>query len=109
MAYDEGLKERVRDIMDESTAYVEKKMFGGLSFMVNGNMSVGVNKENLVVRVGKENDEDALSQPHTRPMDFTGKPMVGWIYVSEAGYETDDALRAWVTRGVDFAMSLPPK
>ncbi|MDH3943172.1 MAG: TfoX/Sxy family protein [Anaerolineae bacterium] len=109
MPHDEGLAHRIREMLDDGPAYVEKKMFGGLSFMVNGNMSVGITSDDLVVRVGKENDAEALSHPHTRPMDFTGKPMKGWIYVAPEGYASDEDLLAWIQRGLDFALSLPPK
>lgn len=99
----------MREVMDQGPAYTEKKMFGGFSFMINGNMSVGISTHGFIVRVGKENDEAALSQPHTRPSDFTGRIMKGWIIVSEPGYESDEDLRAWIQRAVDFALSLPPK
>ena len=109
MPYDEGLAQRIREILDTGHAYTEKKMFGGVGFMLNGNMAVGVNQDNLIVRVGVEKDEEALSQPHARPFDFTGKPMLGWIYVSPDGYASDADLVAWIQSGVDFALSLPPK
>jgi len=109
MPYDEGLVQRMREILDQGPSYTEKKMFGGVGFMLNGNMAVGVNQDNLIVRVGKENDEEALAEPNARPFDFTGKPMQGLIYVSLEGYETDVDLQAWVRRGVDFALSLPAK
>lgn len=109
MAYDEGLAYRIRELVDGQPGLVEKKMFGGLSFMVQGNMACGVIKEDLVVRVGPESDEAALALPHARPFDFTGKPMAGWIMVAPEGYESDDDLKDWVQRGVDFARSLPPK
>jgi len=110
MPYDEGLARHIRRVLDQDGhSYVEKQMFGGLSFLVSGNMSVGITGEDLLVRVGKGNNEAALSLPHTRPMDFTGKPMKGWIYVAPAGYASDADLRAWIQRGLDFALSLPPK
>ena len=77
--------------------------------MLNGNVVVGVNNKDLIVRIGNQSDTIALALPHTRPFDFTGKPMQGWVMVSPAGYESDADLKAWVQRGVDFAMSLPPK
>lgn len=109
MAYDEGLAQRIREMMDSGAPYTEKKMFGGLSFLINGNMSVGVSTRGFMVRVGKQNDEDARTQPHTHQMDFTGKVMKGWVMVSELGYESDEDLQAWIKRGVDFALSLPSK
>lgn len=113
MAYDEGLAQRIRETLtgrqDVRLEIVEKKMFGGIAFMVGGNMSVGVVDEELMVRVGKEGHDDALAQPHARPMDFTGKPMKGFVYVSAEGIAEDDDLASWVERGVAFASSLPAK
>ncbi|MBK8900674.1 MAG: TfoX/Sxy family protein [Anaerolineaceae bacterium] len=110
MAYDEGMAQRIRDILEpEYPNLVEKKMFGGIAFMLQGNFACGLTKEDFVVRVGKEYDTEALAQPHTRPMDFTGKPMAGWVYVSEAGLESDEELARWVRQGVNYALSLPPK
>jgi TfoX/Sxy family transcriptional regulator of competence genes len=109
MAYDEGLAERIRDQLLNHSGIVEKKMFGGVGFILNGNMACGVNKEDLIVRVGPNNYEASVTRPHTRPFDFTGRPMKGWVMVSAEGYETDDALVAWVNQGVEFALSLPPK
>ena len=109
MAYDEQLAGRVRDVLARRKDVSEKKMFGGLSFMLGGNMCCGVDKDNLMVRVGPEQYETALAQPHARPMDFTGRPLKGMVYVDPEGYRTDAALAAWVKRGVDFAASLPAK
>lgn len=109
MAYDEGLSQRVREILIDQPGVIEKKMFGGLAFMINGNMSVGVVKTDLMVRTGPDGYKDALSQPHSRPMDFTGKPLRGFVFVDEQGYESDEGLGQWVQRGVTHALSLPPK
>lgn len=109
MAYDETLANRVRVVLSDEFGVTERKMFGGLAFMLRGNMCVGITQEGLMVRVGKENHDDALAQPHTRPMDFTGKSMTGFVYVDAPGIESDDDLRAWVARGVAFAGSLPEK
>jgi TfoX/Sxy family transcriptional regulator of competence genes len=109
MAYDEGLAQRVREIMEEMPGLDEKKMFGGVGFLLHGNMACGVYKEALIVRVGAEQDQGALSKPHTRPFDITGRAMKGWVMVEAAGYESDDKLREWVQLGTDFSMSLPPK
>ncbi len=87
----------------------ERKMFGGLTFMVRGNMACGVESDRLMVRVGSDAQDDALSRPHARPMDFTGRPMKGFVYVELSGLKRDIDLEAWVQRGVDFAMSLPAK
>lgn len=109
MAYDEGLAQRIREALDELRGLNEKRMFGGISFLVKGNMACGVIDDDLVVRVGPAHYEDALEQPYTRAFDFTGRPMKGWVMVAPDGYESDLDLRNWVQRGVDFARSLPPK
>ncbi len=109
MAYDEQLADRVRGVLAQRKDVSEKKMFGGLSFMLGGNMCCGVDKDNLMVRVGPEQHEAALAQPHARPMDFTGRPLKGMVYVGSEGYRSDAAPAVWVKRGVDFAASLPAK
>jgi hypothetical protein len=109
MAYDEGLEQRVRDVIGELPGYVEKKMFGGVGFMLHGNMACGVNGLDLIVRVGPKRYESALAEPHTRPFDMTGRPMKGWVVVIAEGYEADEDLKAWVQEGVEFALSLPAK
>ena len=109
MAYDEGLAQQIREVLGEQPGLVEKKMFGGVGFMVHGNMACGVHKDALIVRVGPEGYEKALARPHTRPFDITGRPMKGWCMVTSDGYESDDALKGWVQQGVDFALSLPAK
>ena len=109
MAYDETLAARVRGVLSDQFGVVEKKMFGGVAFMLRGNMCVGIVKDDLLVRVGKENHAAALALPHARVMDFTGKPMQGFIYVTPEGIATEDDLRAWVGRGIAFAGTLPAK
>lgn len=111
MAYDEGLAERVREALQHNleTACVEKRMFGGLAFMYKGHMSVGIIGDRLMVRVGPEGYEQALNHPHAAPMDFTGKPLKGFIYVEAAGIAEDDDLLRWIGQGVEFADSLPPR
>lgn len=109
MAYDEGLAERIRGVLDERSDVTEKKMFGGVAFMLGGNMCVGVVGDELMVRVGPDAYDACLEQPHAREMDFTGKPMRGMLYVGEAGIEEDAGLDAWVGRGVAFSGALPPK
>ena len=109
MAYDESLAQRVREQMSELPGYVEKKMFGGVGFMLHGNMACGVNGTDLIVRVGPERYESALAEPHTRPFDMTGRPMRGWVVVIAEGYEADEDLQAWVQQGVEYALSLPAK
>lgn len=109
MAFDEGLAERIRDATADQPGMSERKMFGGLCFMVNGNMSFGVVGSELMVRVGPDAYETALSLPHAREMDFTGRPMRGMVYVAEAGLSEDDDLQGWLDRGLGFASSQPPK
>src|SRR5437773_4332127 len=103
MAYDEVLAERIRTALRGRDDVVEKKMFGGLTFMVAGRMACGVVHDDLMVRVGSGRHEESIAQPHARPMDFTGKPMQGMVYVAPAGVATDDDLRSWVDRGVSAA------
>jgi hypothetical protein len=109
MAYDDKLAGRVRTVMEEEGTHVEKKMFGGLCFLVGGNMAIGVNRDNLMVRVGPDAHEATLKLKHARPMDFTGRPMKGMVFVGPEGTATKKNLRAWVRRGLTFAGSLPAK
>jgi hypothetical protein len=109
MAFDEGLAERIRERLGDQPGLVEKKMFGGVGFMLHGNMSCGVYKDDLIVRVGPDSYEEAVIRPHTRPFDITGRPMKGWVFVAPGGYESDDDLDGWVGEGVAFALSLPEK
>jgi TfoX/Sxy family transcriptional regulator of competence genes len=105
MSYDEKTAERVRRALKARSDVVEKKMFGGLCFMVNGGMCCGLTSTALMVRVGPDQYENALAQTHARPMDFTGRPLVGMVYVDPAGYNSDAALAQWVQRGIDFVSS----
>lgn len=107
MAYNKNLAEKVRGLLQRNDGLTEKQMFGGLAFMLNGNMACGVVGEELMVRVGPDNYQDALEQRYTRPMDFTGRPLKGMVYVEEDAIVAD--LDDWVSRGVEFAGSLPPK
>jgi hypothetical protein len=84
-------------------------MFGCLAFLVGGHMCMGISGGNLMVRTGEAGHAEALGQPHARPMDFTGRPMKGFVFVSPAGYESDAALQAWLDRGLRFVRTLPPK
>jgi TfoX/Sxy family transcriptional regulator of competence genes len=108
MAYDEGLAERIRSVLGADGA-TERKMFGGVAFLCDGNMAVGIVGDELMVRVGKERFADALAEPHARVMDFTGRPSKGMVYVGVEGFAEDDDLRAWIDRGIAYARSLPPK
>jgi len=111
VAYNLELAERVRlELMKSHGAGVEeKKMFGGVGFMLRGNMACGVNGEELIVRVGPEHHAAALTRPQVRPFDMTGKSMSGWIMVGPAGVASDSDLQEWIARGVAFALSLPAK
>ncbi len=108
MAFDRKLAERVRGVLG-TEGVVEKKMFGGLCFMVNDAMAVGVEKDRLMVRVGPDAHDRALSMKHAMPMDFTGRPMKGLVFVDPAGLKNKAALKKWVDMGATFARSLPPK
>ncbi len=109
MAYDEALAGRIRSRLKGTAGLTEQKMFGGVGFMVNGNMARGVNKQAMIVRLSDEDAEAALKRPHVRPFDMTGRPMKGWIVVEPPGLTTDKALQGWVNQSVVFARSLPPK
>lgn len=109
MAYDEGLAQRIREALEEQPGLTEKKMFGGLCFLIGGNMSCGVVGDELMVRVGPDVYEGCLALKHAREMDFTGRALKGMVYVSVDGIEDDDDLAAWCSRGAAFAGSLPIK
>ncbi len=109
MAYCEERADRIRKALQGVEGITERKMFGGLSFMLGGNMCCGIASRDLVVRIGPDGYEDALEQPNARVMDFTGRPLRGMVYVAPAGYETDEALAEWTSRGVGYARSLPAK
>jgi hypothetical protein len=108
MAFDDELAARARAALGHVRGVTEIKMFGGLCFTVHGNMAVGVTGDDLMVRLAPEEAEAALARPGVRPMDFTGKPMRGFVFVGADGL-TDRTLKGWVDRGVAFASSLPPK
>jgi TfoX/Sxy family transcriptional regulator of competence genes len=109
VAFDEALAERVRKQIKGQRGLVEKKMFGGIGFLANGNMSVGVFKNDLIVRLPPQETDAALRQPGVRIFDITGRPMKGWILVGGPGLEDPSAFDAWVRRGVAYAASLPKK
>lgn len=108
MPFDEGLANRIRRSLGRRKGLVEKKMFGGVAFLLNGNMCVGVHKSDLIVRVPPEETETVLAQPHTRRFDLTGRPMKGWILVQGPGL-TEVALNKWVDLATTYARSLPAK
>ncbi len=109
MAIDEGLAERIREDTDTDPSISERKMFGGLCFMSDGNMSFGVIGSEIMVRVGPDAYAAALELPHAREMDFTGRSMRGMVYVDADGISEDDDLHVWLERGLTYARSLPPK
>ncbi len=109
MAYDEDLADRVRALLIGEPDVTEKKMFGGIAFMVNGNMACGPNGEYLLVRVGADAYDEALTRPEASEMEFTKRPMRGFVQIHLDDLEDDASLSEWVDRGVGFAKSLPPK
>jgi hypothetical protein len=109
MAFDEGLAQRVREAVEGVAGVEERRMFGGIGFLVHGNMACGVLRDDLIVRVGPEGYDAALARPHARLFDLTGRTMRGWVMVGPDGHEADEALMEWVGQGVAFAASLPEK
>ena len=109
MAYDERLAERVRQELSDHRRITEKRMFGGIAFMIRGNMCCGIIDDRLMVRVGPDAYDKALKLAHASVMDYTGRPMRGFVSVSLEGTKTARQLRAWIQRGLDFAESLPAK
>ena len=109
MAFDEALAARVRRGLDERAGIVEKRMFGGIAFLLHGNMCVGVHNDELIVRLEPAAAERALSEPNVRRFDLTGRPMKGWLMVSANGLASDGALQRWLDAGVTFAGLLPRK
>ena len=109
MAYEERIAERIRKALTPRPDVTERKMFGGLAFMLRGNMCCGVSKDTLMLRLGNEGAAEALKEPHVRPMDFTGKTMKSMAFVDPEGIASDEDLYRWVNRAADFAESLPPK
>jgi TfoX/Sxy family transcriptional regulator of competence genes len=110
MAFDEGLAQRIRAVLDHRSDVEDRRMFGGITFLVSGNMACGVIGEDLAVRVGRENSEALIgSEPGTRVFDMTGRPMRGWVLVAPEATADDGDLERWVTRGEEFAAGLPPK
>src|SRR5689334_21529651 len=108
MPYNQTLAERIRSQL-QGIPVVEKKMFGGVGFLLNGNMACGVNKEDLIVRVDPKKHLARLKKPHVRPFDMTGRPMKGWLLVEAEGVKTEKQLSTWVKEGVEFASTLPAK
>jgi TfoX/Sxy family transcriptional regulator of competence genes len=109
MAYDNGVAQRVREQMEKFEGMRERKMFGGLAFMLHGNMCCGVIDDKLMARVGAATYDDALKRPGASVMDFTGKSLKGFIYVDAEYIDDDEDLEAWIQTCSQFALSLPPK
>jgi len=110
VAFDEVLADRVRDVAASVSGegLAEKRMFGGIGFLLSGNMATGVHGDDLIVRCAKDEHEAFLAEPGARPFDLSGRPMAGWLMVAGDVLD-DDVLRTWVSRGVAFAATLPPK
>lgn len=110
VSYDEQLLDRLRDQLGGEPGVTERAMFGGVAMMVDGHMCVGVMKGGgLMVRLSPEQGHTALGEPHTRVMDFTGRPMKGWVIVEQPGYAGDPDLERWVERALRYVRTLPPK
>lgn len=109
MAYDEELAERVRDLLSLRADVSERRMFGGIAFMIAGHMACGVHADDLIVRLDRDESERALAEPNVRVFDMTGRPMKGWLLVGPEATATDDGLAGWVEAGADYAASLPAK
>ncbi len=109
MASDEVLTDRIRLILSRQAGYSERKMFGSVCFLINGNMCAGTWNGSLIVRLDRRDHDKTLAEPHTAPADMNGRTMRGWALVEPAGISSKDKLAAWLARGVDFAGSLPAK
>jgi TfoX/Sxy family transcriptional regulator of competence genes len=109
MAFSDALAERIRQRLARRRNVEEKKMFGGVGFLLNGNMLVGVWKDSLIVRLGPDDGDEALLEPHVKEFDITGRAMRGWVLVKPGGIEGDDQLSAWIQRALKFVGSLPAK
>jgi TfoX/Sxy family transcriptional regulator of competence genes len=109
MAFDEKLAARIRAHLGKRTGVAERKMFGGITFMLQGNMCCGVHRDALIVRLGPEEAGRALAEPHTRVFDLTGRPMKAWVLVEPKGLAAGAQLEKWVDRAANYAGSLPPK
>jgi TfoX/Sxy family transcriptional regulator of competence genes len=107
MPYNEALADRIRTLLEGRPGVEEKKMFGGLSFMVDGQMCCGVLKDDMVARVDSNDFDELIARPHVRPFDFSGRPMVGMVYVASAGLSSDKTLREWVQRALDYVSEHP--
>ncbi len=109
MAYDEQLADRIREVLADAPDLGERKMFGGIAFMLGEHMVCGIVRDDLMLRLGPEGVDAALGEPHTKPMTFTGPPMRSMVFVEPAGIRGDDELAAWIGRAREFVATLPPK
>ena len=109
MPYNEELEKRIKKIVSKWKGTDDKKMFGGVCHLLNGNMFCGVHKYFLILRLGQERSEEVLKLPHTRPFDITGKRMNGWVMLSAGGYKTDSELKSWLVEAKKFVNTLPKK
>jgi hypothetical protein len=109
MPFSQSLAQRVRQILTDQHGIVEKKMFGGLGFLLHGNLLVGIWHTSLIARIGPEQYQVALTEPNVREFDITGRPMRGWVMVEADGIDSDDQLRAWIDRSLEFVVNLPAK
>ena len=108
MVYNERLNDKIR-VLTKRRKLSEKRMFGGMAFLLNGNMCFGTLKDDLIIRVGPERYKEALTMPHARPMDFTGRPTKGFVFVDAMGWSNDATLQKWLDMGIGYASSLPKK
>jgi hypothetical protein len=109
MAFDEHLAARIRDALARKRGIDENKMFGGVGFLLNGNMLVGVWKDSLIVRLGPDEGDEALKEPHVKEFDMNGRPMKGWVLIEPEGVEGDDQLAGWILWAITFVEKLPAK
>ena len=109
MAYNERIEQRIDKIVKRWQGMGKKKMFGGICYLIHGNMCFGIHKDSLVVRAGVEAAEERMTEKYVRPFDITGRPMKGWVMVEEGGWEADESLKGWLALGKKFALTLPKK
>jgi hypothetical protein len=109
MPYDKGLAQRVRELLEEEPGFDEKKMFGGICFLLFGNMVCGIIKDDLIVRVGADRYAETMKIPHTRKFDLTGRTLKGWVMILATALDSDEELNDWVQKAVSFVRTLPPK
>jgi TfoX/Sxy family transcriptional regulator of competence genes len=109
MAFNQELAKQIRTQLGKLRGLEEKSMFGGVGFLVNGNMACGVHRDSLILRLGAAEYEAALEQPHVKVFDMTGRPMTGWVTIGPDGYSNKKSLSRWLNQSVKFAQSLPPK